>query len=493
MSKKLTKTIILIVFVVFLGINKVNAASDSNIYKTCTYGYSSPNKEISVSIMKDFQQIKVESVNLPKTIKGDKHTYGNWDKNHVSKNYTTSEAGNFYAGEVFKSSGQTCPPAVLYAGYETGAALFFFKDDGTNFYTFDLNDNETVAITNKLNTNVNRAIVQAAEDDKVFRTFNPAVYPFKSETIGPAGLSEIESSDSNDSNDSNANGAQPTLHAISCQCKATFDNGTYLEGVVNVKGDLNSPTINLNTNLTGGNSESESILNWSKLPDEFKNHTTFTYMDYFTNSSTPNRCPDYMILAVDPNTEWYQSIVGMKTGEARLYLSDASNYDKITKAIASTYSNYKTYTAGCQQIFITGNNSGSSENENNPEIEANVGSLENDLATYSCGGDFITGLPSTFIRLVHTIYNFLQFLVPLVVIILGILDLVKAITSQKEDEIKKGQSTFFKRLIGAVMVFFVFAIVKLVISIVSSMADTQIIPCINCFLQGTGSSYCQME
>ena len=68
MSKKLTKTIILIVFVVFLGINKVNAASDSNIYKTCTYGYSSPNKEISVSIMKDFQQIKVESVNLQKAI-----------------------------------------------------------------------------------------------------------------------------------------------------------------------------------------------------------------------------------------------------------------------------------------------------------------------------------------------------------------------------------------------------------------------------------------
>ena len=50
---------------------------------------------------------------------------------------------------------------------------------------------------------------------------------------------------------------------------------------------------------------------------------------------------------------------------------------------------------------------------------------------------------------------------------MGMLDLGKAVASQKEDEIKKGQKTLISRAIAAGMVFFVVAIVQFLIGLVS--------------------------
>ena len=47
--------------------------------------------------------------------------------------------------------------------------------------------------------------------------------------------------------------------------------------------------------------------------------------------------------------------------------------------------------------------------------------------------------------------------------------------------------TFVKRLIAAAIVFFVFIIVKLVISFVADDKDN-LINCVNCFVNGVGDS-----
>ena len=56
----------------------------------------------------------------------------------------------------------------------------------------------------------------------------------------------------------------------------------------------------------------------------------------------------------------------------------------------------------------------------------------------------------------------------------------KAVASQKEDEIKKGQKTLISRCIAAGIVFFVVAIVQLMMSIVSG-ADNENENIITCF------------
>ncbi len=84
-------------------------------------------------------------------------------------------------------------------------------------------------------------------------------------------------------------------------------------------------------------------------------------------------------------------------------------------------------------------------------------------------------------RIVHYVIVIMQLLVPILLVIYGMVDLARGMASQKEDEIKKGQQIFIKRLIAGVMVFLVVAVVKFVISLLSS--DTgNIMSCVNCFI-----------
>lgn len=91
---------------------------------------------------------------------------------------------------------------------------------------------------------------------------------------------------------------------------------------------------------------------------------------------------------------------------------------------------------------------------------------------------------------VHIIILVIQVVSPVLLVIFGMLDLTKAIIAGKEDEIKKNQMVFVKRIIAAVLVFFVFVIVKMVISFVADDSDG-IMNCANCFINGPNSSSCK--
>lgn len=96
-------------------------------------------------------------------------------------------------------------------------------------------------------------------------------------------------------------------------------------------------------------------------------------------------------------------------------------------------------------------------------------------------------LPDT----IHVIILVLQIAVPVLLVIFGSIDFVKAITSQKDDEIKKGQKTFISRIIAGVIVFFVFAIVKLVVSLAAGDDSSTILNCADCFLNGSSTKECK--
>jgi len=76
----------------------------------------------------------------------------------------------------------------------------------------------------------------------------------------------------------------------------------------------------------------------------------------------------------------------------------------------------------------------------------------------------------------------LQISVPIILVIFGSIDLVKAVGAQKEDEIKKGQQIFIKRLVAALLVFFVVALVKLVTSVASNGDPENVMTCAYCFI-----------
>lgn len=103
-------------------------------------------------------------------------------------------------------------------------------------------------------------------------------------------------------------------------------------------------------------------------------------------------------------------------------------------------------------------------------------------ATVSCGGDVLTGIPTMLPKVVSIIYTIIQIAVPIVLVIMGMLDLFKGVTAQKEDNMKKSQQMFIKRLITAAIVFFVFIAVKLVVSFASDKDSGYIFECAECFI-----------
>ena len=108
-----------------------------------------------------------------------------------------------------------------------------------------------------------------------------------------------------------------------------------------------------------------------------------------------------------------------------------------------------------------------------------------DVAPVSCGSGLLTDIPAKLPQILKIVYIGLQIAVPVILVILGSLDLFKSITAGKDDEIKKGQQTFIKRLIAAAIVFFVFAIVKLVITFVGNDNSSKIMNCANCLLNNS--------
>ena len=86
---------------------------------------------------------------------------------------------------------------------------------------------------------------------------------------------------------------------------------------------------------------------------------------------------------------------------------------------------------------------------------------------------------------VSTVVTIIKIAVPVVLVIMGMLDLFKGMTGQKEEEIKKGQQMFIKRLIAAALVFFVFIIVQFIIGIIADDKDkTSMMTCAKCFING---------
>lgn len=93
--------------------------------------------------------------------------------------------------------------------------------------------------------------------------------------------------------------------------------------------------------------------------------------------------------------------------------------------------------------------------------------------------NFLAGCPEgmrpivAFVR--NGIFPIIQIGIPIILVVLGTLDLGKAVLAGKEDEMKNAQKMLIKRCVYAVLVFFVVTIVSLVFSLFNTKGvDNQI-------------------
>ena len=89
-------------------------------------------------------------------------------------------------------------------------------------------------------------------------------------------------------------------------------------------------------------------------------------------------------------------------------------------------------------------------------------------------------------QLVGQVINIIQFAVPVIIILLGTIDLGKAVMAGEDKEIKAAQGMFIRRLIYGVVVFFVVFIVKTVFGLVDTDATTS--TCWHCAAKPNGGT-----
>jgi len=77
--------------------------------------------------------------------------------------------------------------------------------------------------------------------------------------------------------------------------------------------------------------------------------------------------------------------------------------------------------------------------------------------------NIVCGFSEKLILYIANIIKWVKYIIPVIVIVLGILDFIKAIASEKDDEMKKAQGSFVKRLIAAAIIFIVPFIIEFIL------------------------------
>lgn len=110
----------------------------------------------------------------------------------------------------------------------------------------------------------------------------------------------------------------------------------------------------------------------------------------------------------------------------------------------------------------------------------------NTYAKIVCGD---TDVPYIAAQVTTTVINILKIVTPIIIIIFGMIDLIKAVVAQKDDDIVKGRKTFFKRMLIGAFVFLVFVFVEVIIGLVAPKNEnSNMWNCVDCFVNGNCSS-----
>ncbi len=83
-------------------------------------------------------------------------------------------------------------------------------------------------------------------------------------------------------------------------------------------------------------------------------------------------------------------------------------------------------------------------------------------------------IPSGIFNLTSLVIMAIQVIVPILLIIWGMIDFVKAVIGGDENKIKDAQKVFIRRIIAAVLVFLMVTIVKLVINLVGQIGGEDV-------------------
>lgn len=113
-------------------------------------------------------------------------------------------------------------------------------------------------------------------------------------------------------------------------------------------------------------------------------------------------------------------------------------------------------------------------------------SFYDETITYkTCGG--LDHIPNKLPEFVNAIYKTIKFLIPIILILLGMKDFIQAVMSKDEKLMTEQKNKFIRRISAAVIVFFIFSIVQFITNLAykaggEDSESGNISSCMECFL-----------
>ena len=117
-----------------------------------------------------------------------------------------------------------------------------------------------------------------------------------------------------------------------------------------------------------------------------------------------------------------------------------------------------------------------STSSNDKNIHNKVTATENNICN-------MKDIPMALPIFISNIIKLFKIIVPIVLILMGMIDFTRAVISSDEKQMKESQSRFIRRILAAVIIFFVVAIVQFAFNAIGADNDN-IVGCINCFVNG---------
>ena len=96
-------------------------------------------------------------------------------------------------------------------------------------------------------------------------------------------------------------------------------------------------------------------------------------------------------------------------------------------------------------------------------------------------------VPAPIPPIIRLIVNFIKIATPLVLIIMGMIDMMQAVMSNDEKKLKDSQSKFPKRLLPGALVFLVVAIFQFLIGVIAPEDSVSVMNCIDCMINSADS------
>lgn len=110
-----------------------------------------------------------------------------------------------------------------------------------------------------------------------------------------------------------------------------------------------------------------------------------------------------------------------------------------------------------------------------------------DSTTYMGCGDNI-GIPYDIPGVVRSVITLIKIFVPILLILIGSIDLLKVVFSGEKDDLNKAVGKLVKRSIAAAMVFFLVTFVQLLMHLLGKDSDS-FVACLNCFVYDDSTCY----